>query len=340
MKTKRIFIACMATLMLAAMPNMMISAEEMTDTVQKPASVPATKIVPSGMTVNGRPATKQEKAVAKQMVKQGVQMATKGAQMAASAVTNPAQMSQMQKEMEAMGNELERLGDSLETLAEDTTFLYEGEDEDSVFLSDDDFEDLTEQLDKIGWLSTWWGKVFGGSLGILGGIFAVLVAILVVVLLFLLFTSPLWVIALIVWLIIRSSRRPRTTAYVNPPLNSTTQQTTGDAAGTANGASTTVPPHAAAQPTGYVQPYPDENTEMWKSGVMTACIGVGLIILFFTIGLEDLWGIGALVGCIGVAKLVIASTTKKKSTPTQDNVGSYSNSPTPTTEDYNRSENA
>ena len=336
MKTKRFFIMCMATLMLAAMPNLMICAEEMTDTVQKPASVPASQIIPSTMTVNGRPATKQEKAVAKQMVKQGVHMATKGAKMAASVVTNPAQVAQLQKEMEAMGDEMERLGDSLEALAEDTIFLYEGEDEDSLELSDSDFEDLSEELDKIGWLSTWWGRLFGGSLGILGSFFALFIVLLVVVLLFLFFTAPLWVIALIVWLIVRSNRRPKTTAYVNPPLNGATSQTAGAGTGTAAGSTAT--PQEAAQPTGYVQPYPDENTEMWKSGVMTACIGVGLIILFITLGLEDLWGIGALVSCIGVAKLVIASTTKKKSNPTQENSGSYSNSPATSSEDYNKSE--
>ena len=43
------------------------------------ALVVGVNTVDAQMTVNGRPATKEEKAVAGQMVKQGVQMAKKGA---------------------------------------------------------------------------------------------------------------------------------------------------------------------------------------------------------------------------------------------------------------------
>ena len=348
MKTKSFFTTLMAALTLAILPCTTLYAEEKTDTVQAPASVPATKIQPTngtvkGVTVNGRPATPMEKAVAKEMVKKGTKMAKKGAQMAVSAVTNPAKAEKISKELEAMGDEMERLGDSLEALAEDTMFLYD--EADSLELSDSDFEELGEEIEQnFGWLN-WWGRLFGGSLGILGGIFGVLIALLVVVLLFVLFTAPLWIIFLIVWLIVRNNRKPRTTAYVNPPLNDVTSQTvgstgsafTGDTATSTTAANTA---QTAAPATGYVQPYPDENTEMWKSGVMTACIGVGLIILFITLGLEDLWGIGALVICIGVAKLVIAYTTKKKSTSNQASTGSYSNTPTPSNEDYSKNENA
>lgn len=335
MKTKKFFTALMAALTMAALPCTMTFAEETTDTVQKPTSVPATKINPV-MTVNGRPATPAEKAVAKQMVKQGAKMAAKSAKMAVKAVTDPSKVDQMSQELEAMGSEMERLGDSLEALTEDTTFLYEGEDEDSVFFSDSDFEDLDEDVE---WLHSFWGKLFGGSMGIIGGIFGILMAILLIVLLFLVFTSPLWVIALIVWLIVRNNRKPRTTAYVNPPLNAATSQTT-EGASTTTDANAATTANTAAPATGYVQPYPDENTEMWKSGVMTACVGVGLIILFVSIGLEDLWGIGALVACIGVAKLVIASTTKKKNaSPTQESTGSYRNTPASADQDYNKSEN-
>ena len=51
---------------------------------------------------------------------------------------------------------------------------------------------------------------------------------------------------------------------------------------------------------------------MWKSGIMYSCVGLGLILLFYSIGLEGLWGVGALVACIGVAKMVIAKTSNKK----------------------------
>lgn len=333
MNTKKCLAMTLVAWMTMTMAPTAIIAAELTDTV-------ITTQKSSNLTVNGRQATKQEKAVAKQMVKQGAKMAAKGAKMAASAVTNPANIDKLADEMEAMGNEMERLGDSLETLAEDTTFFYEGEDEDSVFLSDSDLDDLGEEIEEdFGWLNSWWGKLFGGSLGILGAIFGILVATLVIVLLLVVFTAPLWVIFLIVWLIVRNNRKPHTTAYVNPPLNTATSQTTGNTA-TADAATTANPPHTAASASDYVQPYPDENMEMWKSGVMTACIGVGLIIFFIALGLEDLWGIGALVGCIGVAKLVIASTTKKKSTPTEKSMGSYNNNPAPTTDDYNKSENA
>ena len=343
MKAKTFLMTMTAALTLALLHGQTLCAEETTDTIQAPASVRATKIQPAkgavgGVTVNGRSATPMEKAVAKEMAKKGAQMAKKGAQMAVSAVTNPAKAEKIGKELEEMGSEMERLGDSLETLSEDTMFLYD--DIDSLELSDSDFEDLGEEIEQnVGWLNSWWGKFFGGTLGIMGGIFGILVAILVVVLLLAIFTSPIWVILLIIWLIVRNSRKPSTVAYVNPPLNNATGQAAG-ATASAGAANTAQTAQAAAPSTGYVQPYPDENTEMWKSGVMYACVGVGLVILFFSIGLEDFWGIGALVSCIGVAKLVIATTTKKQSKPTQDSTGSYTNSPASSPEDYNKSENA
>ena len=319
MKTKKFFMMALAALMVAATPCSPLLAEEAQDSTKNAGTTGVT----TGMTVNGKPATPAQKDVAKKMAKQGVKMAKQGVKMAAKAVTDPQEAERLANEMEAMGDEMERLGDSLESLAEDTTFFYEGdEDTDTASLLTD--EDIDEIARDFGWNFSFpglWGGLFGGTLGILGGIFGVLAALFVVVLLFALFTSPIWILILIIWL---ATRRNRTTTYVNPPLNtasSSTAQNPQDASNpqAAGNPQATINPQATpnAQPAGaqaYVQPYPDENQEIWKSGIMWSCVGVGLILLFFGIGLEDLWGVGALVACIGVAKLVIASTTKKKHT--------------------------
>ena len=327
MKTKYFFLMAVATMMMAATPCSSLRAEETADSTRK-AGVNVTL---NDMTVNGKPATPQQKAVAKQMTKQGAKMAKKGVQLAMSAVTNPDKAEKLGEELERMGDEMERLGDSLETLAEDTTFFYEGEDSDDVeLLSESDIDEIGQDFEEsFGWLSTWWGKLLGGGLGILGGLLAVLIAIFVVVFLFALFTSPIWVLALVIWLIVRGSRTKPTTTYQNPPMGPPTGQPLSSTPQGGEGAAAPQSQrdaNAGAQPlgqqailnghpvgsTGYTQAYPDENAEMWKSGIMWSCVGVGLILVFFGIGLDGLWGIGALVACIGVAKLVIATTTKKK----------------------------
>lgn len=294
MKTKKFLSTLMAALTLAAAPLYTFAQSDATTSQEEDA-------VSSTMTVNGRPATPQQKAVAKQMAKQGAQMAKKGAQMAISAVTDPSKAQQIGDELEQMGNELERMGDSLETLAEDTTFFYEGEDSDAVFV-DEDWEEFGNQLKEDLGLNTWWGKLFGGGLGILAGIFGILVAILVIVLVFGLLTAPIWILALIIWLIVRSSRTK--TAPQPAPAQGLAGQPNSENPSTAGSAQATT--------SNYVQPYPDENMEMWKSGVMLCCVGVGLILLFLGLDLDVFWGVGALVVCVGVAKLVIATTTKKK----------------------------
>lgn len=325
MKTKYFFLMAMAAMMMAATPASSLRAEETADST-KNAGV---SVKLSGMTVNGKPATAQQKAVAKKMTKQGAQMAKKGVQLAMSAVTNPDKAEKLGDELEQMGEEMERLGDSLETLAEDTTFFYEGEDSDEVELfSESDLDEIGRDLsENFGWLDSWWGKLLGGGLGIMGGILGILIAIFVVVLLFALFTSPIWVLALIIWLIVRGSRTNPTTTYQNPPMGGA--QAAGQAqplAGSANagegtsssqmnaGGNATLPPMGGVGG----ELYPDENAEMWKSGIMWSCVGVGLILVFLGIGFDGLWGIGALVACIGVAKLVIATTTKKKQQQTYD----------------------
>lgn len=325
MKTKYFFLMAMAAMMMAATPASSLRAEETADST-KTAGV---SVKLSGMTVNGKPATAQQKAVAKKMTKQGAQMAKKGVQLAMSAVTNPDKAEKLGDELEQMGEEMERLGDSLETLAEDTTFFYEGEDSDEVELfSESDLDEISRDLsENFGWLDSWWGKLLGGGLGILGGILGILIAIFVVVLLFALFTSPIWVLALIIWLIVRGSRTNPTTTYQNPPMGGA--QAAGQAqplAGSANAGEGTYSSQMNAGGNATLPPmggvggglYPDENAEMWKSGIMWSCVGVGLILVFLGIGFDGLWGIGALVACIGVAKLVIATTTKKKQQQTYD----------------------
>lgn len=287
MKAKRLFFLALVTLTVAAMPLLSaFSAEEQDTLMSESKPNAAVTVTDAKMTVNGKPATAAQKAVAKKMTKQGVRMARKGVQMAVTAVTDPDKAERLGDELERLGDEMECLGDSLEALAEDTTFFYEGEDSDAVEADDEDWDYFMKWKEKLE-PDTWWGKLLGGGLGLLGGFLGILVAIFVVVLLFLLFTSPIWVLALIIWLIVKGSSSTSHAANQQAPV---TTQSVGD-----------VPP---------AQLHPSGHQEMWQSGVMWSCVGVGLIFVFLGIGLDAFWGIGALVACIGVAKLVIATTTK------------------------------
>ena len=317
------------------------------------ALVVGVNTVDAQMTVNGRPATKEEKAVAGQMVKQGVQMAKKGAQMAVTAVANPSKTDEIEKELEKMGEEMERLGDSLEKMAEDTTFLYGDSLElagDSIEITADNLDDFIRGLeDGMGspfpaWMHTWWGKIIAGCLGLIGGIFAILLAIFIIVLLFGIFTAPLWVVALVVWLLVRNTKKTNSQEYMryqtpHPGRQGAPNQaaSVGGQASTAQNAAQNTSSSAQDATTGqgsyastdgqpsagtasdqpeymtseYNNNVPDERREMWNSGIMYACIGVGLGILFYSLGMDVLWGIGALVACIGIAKIIIASTRPK-----------------------------
>lgn len=318
------------------------------------------------VTINGRPATKQEKQAAKRMVKQAAKMAGKAAQVAANAVTNPAKAEQLGEELEQMGDQLEEMGDdlarmdsTLSTLAEDTTFFYEDEDSDEVILSDEDIDEMVDEwVQDSGGPKEWVKKVFGGGLGLLGGTLAALAVVVVALFLFALFTAPVWIVLLLLFLVIRSGRKKdagRTAqAYQTPPTSARPQA-----------ASAQKQPHASrmsAAPAAMPQAKPmasDENQETWKSGIRLCCLGVGLIICFIAIGWTSLWGIGALVACLGVAKLVIATTTKGRSGqyvagPQQESfvtgLGTAEEAPTaethptaaeqPSAGDYNKSENA
>lgn len=278
-------------------------------------------------TVNGRPATQQEKAVARQMVKQGAQMAGKGAQMAVAAVTNPDKAEALSNELERMGEDMERLGDSLESLADDTTFLYAQNDSleldgDSLGLSADDYDDLIKGFeegfgtDVPEWAHTWWGKILFGGAGLLIGLLAVVLVVIMLVILFALLTSPLWIIALVVWLIVRATSRDNSTDYMQyqtphagqtaaPGQTETADNLAGSTADNYNSSEYTT------APTGQTSA-PVEHSALWQKGVTQTCIGVGLAILFLCLGFAALCGIGALVACIGVSKLIIAYSQRKR----------------------------
>ena len=356
MKTKGFLQTIMAIALMAVAPYyvqaQVVEKEESQETVRK------------GMTVNGRSATPQEKAVASKMVRQAGQMTKKATQMAVSAVTDPSKARQLGSELEEMGNDLERMGDSLEALAEDTTFFYEGEDSDDVYVTAEDWEDFTNKMEEtfgenIQFFDTWWGKILGGVIGVMIGILGILIAIFVIALVFGVLTSPLWIVGLIIWLIARGTRSNPTNMPPHANVHGTSSANLGGTASAskaANAGGTTTSQYSTNQGTTFTGTtlYPDENSEMWRSGVMWSCVGVGLIVFFVALGMKALWGIGALVACIGVAKLVIASTTKSNKNngaPQQesfvtglgaeDNAQPKSNAGTnaPSSNDYNKNEN-
>ena len=85
MKATNLFLTAVAAIALAAYPTLSINASTppaqttATDSVNvnadpdKAASKPKVKVAIKGMSVNGRPATEEEKAVAKDMIRKGVQ---------------------------------------------------------------------------------------------------------------------------------------------------------------------------------------------------------------------------------------------------------------------------
>lgn len=310
------FLSMVLAAMLAATPSMNIQAAVTADSTTTTKTFVVT--TNSDTKKNGRSITQQEKDVAKEMARHGGKMGRKAAQIAVAAVTNPSKAKQLEDELQNMADKMERLGDSLNALSEDTTFFYDGDDceADTVALSEDDLDELKDEFEESfgvhwNWPLTWWGKLFAGSLGIMGGMIGILVALIVIVFLFLLFTAPLWIIALIIWAIARNNRRDSTTPLqqtsFSTGLNSDgTQQPHTATAAASTSASSAVP---VSTP---IQSYRDENLEMFKSGIMYGCVGLGLILLFVSIGLEDLWGIGALVACIGVAKIIISKFSKNK----------------------------
>ena len=93
-------------------------------------------------------------------------------------------------------------------LSEDTTFFYEGEDTTEFSIYDQDFDDISDQ----------WGsdesfisvvKSLSSDSG--WGIFAIFLmlflALLFLILIFAFLTAPIWIIALILWLLFRKNRK-------------------------------------------------------------------------------------------------------------------------------------
>lgn len=305
-----------STLLFAALLSLMVAAPAMAARhTGEITTTMSSALVAEADSINGKQVTPQQKAVARKMAQHGAQMARQGAQMAVTALTHPSKIDSVAKRMDAIGEKLEELGDSLAAMSEDTTFLYM--DEDSLLSDSDDLDDfingMADEWDSDftlpTWLTdTWWGKGLAGLTAIIISVMAVALVALVIVLLFLFFTAPLWLIGLIIWLIVRNDRKvkkhnPTPSPETPKPENTPTDDTdmTGIEAMT---------DEASNVFTGTDMSYTasDEKQQMWKSGIMYSCVGVGLITVFISIGASALWGIGALVACIGVAKLIIAKS--------------------------------
>lgn len=206
---------------------------------------------------------------------------------------------------------------------QDTTFFYEGEDSDEVVVTHNDWDDISEDAEEMAselGLDTWWGKLLGGTLGLmgggvglLGGALAILAAIFVLILLFVIFAAPIWLMVLVILLIIKGTRGTATPSANQPAANVSAAHTASAAAASPSATTASQATPLTGEPQ-TVLPQESTNThqEMWKSGIMWSCIGVGLVCVFLGIGLDGLWGIGVLVACIGVAKLIIATTSRPK----------------------------
>lgn len=200
----------------------------------------STKVTVKGATVNGHPATQQEKETAKKMMKQAGKMVVKAAQIATTAATNPdkaeqlkGQIEQMADEMEQMGDQLEQMEEGMDSLIDDTTYYGAAADDDIEFTD----EDLDEVLDEWRSDNSWWKGLLGGGAGIAFGLFGVLIAIVVCLLLFALFTAPIWILLLIIFLIARSgSKKDRTNTYYNTPAGNMPNTAMGRAAAQAQAA--------------------------------------------------------------------------------------------------------
>ena len=116
--------------------------------------------------------------------------------------------------------------DTVEALSEDTTFFYEGEDTTEVVVSDSDFEDMIEEWTSDGgFLPQWLRGWLGGGLGMLGALLVFAVALFVLILLLVIFTAPIWVVVLILWLLLRKSGKKdhsTTKTYKAPPSETET----------------------------------------------------------------------------------------------------------------------
>ena len=172
-----------------------------------------------------------------------------------------------------------------DTVAEDTTFFYEGEDTDTVEVSEGAFDDFVQSVQKEFHISSdelpWWGSALLG-----------LFAILMVTLLLILLTAPLWILALIIWLVIRNNRRQ------NAPVQ--TAMASGQA--TATGQSTS--PSIFDAPKG-------TDAVLWRTGMNQCAWGVGLVTAALVLSSRLVAAVGLVLGCLGGSKLYLANREKK-----------------------------
>ncbi len=184
-----------------------------------------------------------------------------------------------------------------ESVDEDTTFFYEGDvaDDSLLMAQDDSLNYATEDFDMdipLEWFDSWWGKLIGGSLGIMG----ILIGIIAIIFVVLLLTSPLWIFILIVWLLYRATRKDK----------AQTMNHSGDNYSRS-------PNNLKTNPSNTPDKTPSTTSqEQWTSGIKQCCLGVGLILLFESIGADGLWGIGAIILCMGISKLIISKKNKEK----------------------------
>ena len=321
MQTKHFILAIAALMVMALLPTQTIYANS-TSLEEGTSDV--------------RPATKKEKAVARKMAVKGAQMAKKGANMAVAAVTDPAQAEKIGEEMEKMGEEMERLGDSLDAMSQDTTFLWNEEDADSIDeFVDNDLDDFVRGVnDGFGnFGGPWYMKLFAIFLAFM----VIALLIFVGVLLFLIFTAPIWIIALIIYLIVKSRKKSSAATPTSPAYPAATTASPAAASATPAAATTSVesqpvsladasPSAAAASPDATAsaaspsaatsaQPLPSitGGTEggsssidpTLSSGIKQCGLGLGIIVLVLALGADPLWGIGALVALLGLAKVFI-----------------------------------
>ena len=327
MQTKHFIPAIAALMMMALLPTQTIYANS-TSLEEETSDV--------------RPATQKEKAVARKMAVKGAQMAKKGANMAVAAVTDPAQAEKIGEEMEKMGEEMERLGDSLDAMSQDTTFLWNEEDEDSIDeFVDNDLDDFVRGVnDGFGnFGGPWYMKLFAIFLAFM----VIALLIFVGVLLFLIFTAPIWIIALIIYLIVKSRKKSSAATPTSPASPAATTASPAAASATPAAATTSAaspssvesqpvspadasPSAAAASPDATAsaaspsaatsaQPLPSitGGTEggsssidpTLSSGIKQCGLGLGIIVLVLALGADPLWGIGALVALLGLAKVFI-----------------------------------
>lgn len=149
--------------------------------------------------------------------------------------------------------------------AEDTTFLYTGDEEDDVILSESDIDDFVHSVRKE-WSGDlpWWGKAL-----------FIIFAVLLVTLLFFIFTAPLWVLALIIWLIYRSNKRqPASPSIFDAPTGT--------------------------------------DTYLWRKGMNQVAWGAGLLIAALVLSSRLIAAIGLVLACLGGSKLYLANRERSK----------------------------